>query len=406
MLPVSKVQKLLLGVFLLLPLLPGARMVQRHVETGRWNAEPQLFGASLSVEPVAWTTASWFSGQFQERFANWFGVRFGHRRNLVMTYNQFLFSVFRVSHMSGGSVRVGPNGWLYEKGYLDEYFDVPRAPKTDSWRGHAEALVKLDEVCRERGKILVVMVSPSKAAAVPGEAPRWFQKHGIRPDRIYPQWISFLLDRNIPVIDGPEILHRLAVNPDVPDTFPKGGTHWNDHAAAFVVRELVHLVEPRLGQPPPFLEIGPHHIDDHPTGSDADLANTLNLPGESLRYPVLRFDRTITQSETCRGPRVFWVGSSFSWNALAMAKTDSARLFSELTFGYYHKRFLAWNESGTLVGLPGRFSALPLLDSVDLVVVEVNESAIGDVDYVPRFANDAFLWLQSAPKLARQGPQP
>jgi hypothetical protein len=187
---------------------------------------------------------------------------------------------------------------------------------------------------------------------------------------------------------------------------PKGGTHWNNWAAARVVQQLIRQAELVLGKKIPALKLGDIVQDDNPTGPDADLANTLNLSDLQMRYPTTRFDQTIDSGNSTCHPKVFWVGSSFSWNAFEVSQASEERLFSELEFGYYYSRFQRWNESGRFVDSPGRFDSLARLGNCDLVVLEINESTVGKVAYVSRFAKDAMVWLRQSTLAADRHPSP
>ncbi len=390
---VSSFQKILLLSFFVLLFFPGGYLVANRFRFGQWGIDLGLTGAAERQELPAFTAAAWWSGHFQRDFLGWFGTYFGQKPRLVKHYNGFLYAAFRVSHMNGDTLRLGPRDWIFEDLYLRDFFDGEPPAPASALTERADAIARLHRACEQMGICFLLVISPNKAAFHPEEAPLWFQRKGVKIERDVDRFLRLLKERKIPVVDAHTRLVEKRKAGEPWPFFPRGGTHWNLWAASLVLQNILEQAEHFFQRPMARLVASHPRVDFTPEGTDTDLARLLNLPVPPTNYPAVKFDRRIETRPDTFLPRTFWVGDSFSRQLLQVAATDTQGVFATLDYGFYFDEFRRWSEPGLFIEAGARVP-VPALRSAELIVLEMNEAAITRFDYSIRFANEAVRRLR------------
>jgi hypothetical protein len=370
-----------LGLLLLLFVHQRARLLPRL----------PLAGEELPVELVRLTPQAWWSGKFQSAYERWLPRRLRLRGWLVRLDNQVGMTLFGQPPTSGTLILLGRDRTLFEKAYVDEYNRPQRlAPeRIAEMVGRAK---RLDELLRERGSRLIVVLAPGKAEIYPELLPPRHVVAGRERRRsMYQQLAPQLRRSGIALVDGHAFLQRQRQLSATP-LYAKGGTHWNHYANALLAAGLLGLLERE--QPGRFVQIAVtgSRTDGTVWATDNDLGELLNLfwpqpwPGPQI-HPL--FER---RPEGGVRPRLLFAGDSFALQFLNFMTAEGLIEPGE-SIDYFKRR----------IRFPGRviapldaagFEAARELAGKDAVVLVMSDCTIGDFGF--GFVEAAIRGLERA----------
>lgn len=366
--------------------------LQKKME--HWNAvagvtnDENLFGVQTHrfKRKPAWTFKEMWTGEWQKKFEEWFNKKMiPFRSTLIKLHNQIYYTIFFKSYMYSSGIVIGKNRYLYEKLYMDKYYNVTHAvytqEKFDKW---ANDLQTLANFFRQRGQHFIYVVTPSKASFQPEHLPACHRcdPTNTRPD--YHGFVATLNKRGFKFINASEstfdVKKELA-----PFMFPKGGTHWTSLAGAFATRDI--MKEMSVKYPLPELQFT-YRLDQKPREIDMDLAGLLNLFARPRRYIVPEITIKPMRKKSQKPIKVAIVSGSFMFEvASVMAKTE---LFDQIDFFFYWKIDHYRNRADTklkldpVVGSVMPFESLGIKEDgpgayddilkADVVILEENET--------------------------------
>ena len=290
-------------------------MVQEHFSI--FTFAP-LNGVTQEKKIQPFTFSNYYKGTWQGSIENYISANYGFREPSIRLYNQYLWDVYKKTH-SKTIVRSDDN-WLFEKMFVQDYYeglqykfaDNPEKLKT-KFRNEARRLHFVQEILKEYGKTLFVMVEPGKG--------------DIYPEHL-PQNKTYLRQKNLSAVDYyPLLFDSLHINyinintwfKAIKDTasfnlYPQTGTHWSNIASAYATDSLIRYMEKlgnvnmkniSLGKPYP----------DKTRKPDADLDELLNLNRPiPLEKPNTYVDITTLPDSTAVKPSIIIVGDSYLWN--------------------------------------------------------------------------------------------
>jgi hypothetical protein len=379
----------LLGLMLLVMGLPLAHtLVVRGDPVGRtWLASPRLGNVVFPLEPE-WTAAGWMSGDFQRRADRWFANVVEPRGWVIPLTNQLFYSVFAKSHMYDRTIVIGRDGELYERTYVASYCEDADAGGLGVIVDSAARVGELRERLSRRGKVMLVLVTPSKAAVVPERLPAAVCPPPSDPGARRRQLVSELRASGVSVIDGHALAMAMKAEDPLPP-FPHGGTHWSRvvgaRVAAVAMREAGRQADHDLGG----LDVRRVRWDAAPMKSDRDLADLLRLFVPPFDYPVGAAEVECRPTPGGRGRTLVTVGGSFLYQVLE--PITECGLFRQVEHYFYydtsHERWpdyrrervdratLRWQEK---------------LAGTDVVILEIAEHLITRAPHFERFTADAL----------------
>ena len=374
-----RTQKALLGLILVsltLPL-PSLVLLRKHAPKGAWAdwaLNRTLHGVTLPEQSVPLSHATWFSGRFQSSVTAWVNQNFAFREAFIRGYNQMLWTLFGKSYMASESIIQGKDGWLFERGYLQDYNYMGRVLSDAEVEEMANQLLQVRNRLASFGVSFLVLVTPSKATYLPGRIPdRYKSNLANQPRRNYDRVVEELRKRNIPVVDGPAITRENAsLLPG--NAFPKLGVHWCRPAAYFTAEAFLRASEGDSGLSLARLRQSEVIVNDTASPPDDDLGLLLNLirlpPGHYLHSTV-----TLAPGSPLRKGRLTIVGGSFVHQLTDIWEETAA--WSSIAHYYYYKV--------SLFRFPSR-RELPIDEAridwqhdfygADVVALEINESAM------------------------------
>jgi hypothetical protein len=129
---------------------------------------------------------------------------------------------------------VGKNGCLYENGYINEYLGYAQKYIDVTDRDlyyRVDVLKDIQVELEARGVAFCVVITPSKAAAMPAYIPDWYKGQNktltdnyVRP---YVRFVKMLEEAGVYFVDSSSLYKSIGLT----NTFPKTGIHWNRLAA-------------------------------------------------------------------------------------------------------------------------------------------------------------------------------
>lgn len=330
-----------------------------------------LEGVGETARPSVSLGALW-DGSFQQGFDKWYAGEFANHDLLVRAYNQLRLSVFG---QSSDSVLVGQNGQLYEKPYLDEALanTVEWQMTDEEVAALADGLQRLAALCAQKGKAFAVVISPSKATFLRGDAPASSARgaHYYSEDqRPYHRVRQALAQRGVPCVDGRALLEG---GRDYP-VFVETGIHWTHAAAVEVVQNLCAvLAQQGTVLPVPRAENITLSGDIfNPT--DEDLSRLQNDLQPSARGTYVHYTLAVDEPAGCVRPRILLQGDSFT-NTLYDV-INAAGLGECTTQLFYQHRM--WDTAGTDQTLDGPWeeALVQRIAEADVLVLQSNEQLL------------------------------
>ncbi len=267
-----------------------------------------LTGVSAAQEEPVLTAESILDGSWQEAANMWLQEHIPGRRLLIRLRNELLYSALHTSPNS--SVVIGRDGSLCEGHYLYRWNSVGSYSEAsdEELREQAELLADLRDLLRSHGKDLYLLLVPSKPRFSEDVFP-WFMDPKDHPDPDeYTRLKAFLLEKDLPVVDGISWMEQNAGLLDSPFFYPTG-VHWDTSWAIAVCAQLIERIrEDGIYDP------GSLSVRAEPSvrivSSHDDLYQLLNV----LRPPRIENYRPVTEAVPGSNvPNVLIRGDSFMY---------------------------------------------------------------------------------------------
>ena len=332
--------------------------------------EPRpLYGVTSEVVTPAFSWNKFLQGNYQQAVERWFSQKIGFRPFWVRTYNQINMSVFRqVAKAKGTKIVLGKRNWLYEQDYLDAYA-FPAILPTNAVAKSAERLLKLQRELAAHGILLLVLISPSKAAVYPEYLPEKYRQAS--SETTYSKVLASLQQAGIHTLDAYCLFMDAKTNSPYP-LFPKSGVHWNDYGALLTIQELIKIINKETGRQLPIPSAENVEMAA-PREPENDLSQLLNIwtPGafeEPCPYPQIIPQPMPTEQQ----PRILLVGDSFAWKIADFLSTQ--QLCANIEFLYYAKRHIAYPAKTQREFVAEKADWQSILLEKDVIILELNQA--------------------------------
>jgi hypothetical protein len=360
-------------------------------------ASPRLGKVVFPLEPE-WTLAGWMSGDFQRRADHWFSNVVEPRGWVIPLTNQLLFTVFSKSYMGDRTIVVGRQGELYQNVYVAAYCAGGEVGDAEALARSAAGVGELTARLSGTSTVVVVLVTPSKAAVIPERLPVGVCAAPADPAARRRWFVSALRAAGVAVIDGHGLVTAMKAEDPLPP-FPRGGIHWSRvvgaRVAGVVMREVARLSAVDGGT----VDVRTVRWDARPETSDRDLADLLTLFVPPFDYRVGMPEVVCRPTSRGRARTLVTVGGSFLYQILEPITVCG--LFRRVEhYFYYDTLYQQWpngrSERPDLTKLRWRDK----LGESDVVVLEIAEHLIGRAPHFDRFVADALAALRSSPMSA------
>ena len=147
------------------------------------------------------------------------------------------------------TVYIGKSGYLYENGYINEYYgysSMYRDCTYEDVKANVDKLLYIQKRLEEMGIAFVFVTTPSKASQYPDAIPDWYTSMNIIPEgyvRPYDNLIEILKDSGLNYIDSAALYEEVGLQ----ETFPKTGIHWNKLASYETSAAILDMYEELTG---------------------------------------------------------------------------------------------------------------------------------------------------------------
>jgi hypothetical protein len=380
----------LLTLLLLVMAMPLAHTLYvRHDPLNRL-ASPRLGKVAFPLEPH-WTLAGWLTGDFQRRADHWFSHVVEPRGWVIPLTNQVLYTVFAKSYMGDRTIVIGRGGELYQSTYVAAYCANGELRDGAALAATAARLGELGRRLSGQGKVLMVLVTPSKAAVLPERLPVGVCPPPADPDARRRLLVARLRAADVAVVDGHALVAAMKREDPLPP-FPRGGIHWSRvvgaRVAGVVLRELARQADADVGG----VDVLNVRWDARPEKSDRDLADLLTLFAPPLDYRVPGAEIVCRATGAGRARAMVSIGGSFLYQILEPI-TDCGLFRQVEHFFYYDQLYQRWPGNVSRKPDAATLSWADTLARTDVVVLELAEHLIGNAPHFDHFAGDALAAL-------------
>jgi alginate O-acetyltransferase complex protein AlgJ len=395
----KKVQVTLVAVFFLVLSLPLASYLVLKIRPGlKVLIDVPLSGVVIPRERPVFSLDSFERRAYQDSFNNWYARNFVLRPLFIKLNNQLFYTLFDKSYMAGQSIIIGKEHQLYSKTYISDLCNFALRQPVAEDEKFVRQVAELQDLLRQRGIILLFLVSPNKATVYPEFIPDEIISHKNGTTRAYDDFIGLFKKYNIQYIDGHDILVNARKQTRVP-LFCQGGLHWNSLGAFYVADATIKKMEELRGEPFNHIYCKNIRLDYKPAGSDKDLADLLNLIVPPTSY--LTPHPEITSSQNARTYKISVIGTSFNWVFLDIL--HQGKVFDEIDFFYYYSH----GRARYPLNQPCTKDMRDIKDpdivkdflSKDVIIIEMNEI---NFQISTKNAEDAYHAIDSKEHYARK----
>ena len=296
-----------------------------------------LSGAVEKTEKPIFSLSSYRNGEYQEALERYSKENFGFRETFIRCYNQYLWQFYKSTNTP--DVVAGKEGWLFEPGFVQEYYEGLMYKYTDDvsviqqrLKTEAKRLYFIQEILKEYGVQMFVMMEPGKERIYPEYLPDniWYKREKkFSAADYYPMVFDTL---GVNYLNMCAWFESLKGKVDYP-LYPQTATHWSNIAALHVTDTLIRYMEDLGNKNIHNLTIGEPYICET-FDPDNDLEKLLNLQFSILDIPNKYADFSIDSDTAATKPRLLTIGDSYFWNISYHINLDD--IFSSHHFWYYN----------------------------------------------------------------------
>lgn len=335
-----------------------------------------LNGYTDSIEKPQFSLDSFWNGQFQSNYMAWYQGNFQPRGVFIKNYSTIRYNLFR----EGSSGIIGKNYDIFQAPYIyaelciEGYSDFSQPEAQRQVQEYVSKLEVLKEKLEKYGKMLYVIITPSKAD---------FYRENI-PDK-------YLAISSASAVSGQDYMAEVLEETDIPHivcadykdklSFPdfyRSGIHWSRTFEQEVFAEIINNMSTYLGKNFPTIELETVMVQDTPFWQDADVLDLQNTWNSSAGT-YYQYNIKAVYPENYDEFGVLFQGTSFSQGFLVdfsatMPLENVIYINREINFNVNNSGFVPFETYDEL-----NLSAF--LDQVDAVVLEVLPSELEQYSY-------------------------
>ena len=320
-------------MFILTAILLFLPMAQKHLRLFEFKP---LTGVVAEAPQPEITLSKITSQELQLWTESHLKLNFGFRELLIRLYNQYRWDVFGQSvQLERKKLYYGDDGWLYESGYVEEYYH-------GKWRSYGKdsadvafmlneeafRLYQLQHILEENGTHLFVLLLPGKELVYPEHVPQTNDFQGTKKISAYEFYGKKFKELGINHIDIGQWFLEIKDSVDYP-LYPQTGIHWSTYATLFVADSIINYMEQLGGMKMQHFTIGEREeVTLYP---DDDLEQLMNLLRPLPKSPNYYATSAIVKDSTAFKPMLITIGDSYYWN-----------LVNHTPFGYAMRRLPYW----------------------------------------------------------------
>lgn len=353
---IPKIARNLFAVIFILLFIPLLQM-----QFSVFNIKP-LNGAIKKIDKPKFTTASWFSEDFQSQTEKYLNQQFGFRNWFVRLNNQIKYSFFNKAQANG--VIIGKENYLYEESYITAFYGKDFIGK-DAIEDQMQKLRFIQDTLKSRGIDIILVFAPGKGSFYPEYIPdRYDTIKGITNHQVYVEQAKLFGINHIDFSTwfvSKKDTSRYCL-------YPKTGIHWSYYGMNLATDSLVSYIENVKNIDMPDLVWETIEMKKDLYGVDNDIEKGMNLLSSisnfEMPYPKIRIDQ-----ENKIRPKAIIIADSYYWQLHNAGYSKS--LFDGGEFWFYYNQIYPPRENGK-----SKVKDLNLLDEIyqcDVIILMCTE---------------------------------
>lgn len=335
-----------------------------------------LSGVTETEDPVICSAETVMDGSYQSSLNTWIENHFWGRSAMIKLRSQMLYSFLNES--PNRNVVIGKDRYLYEPGYINWELGIFHAEE-GYYTDLVDKLESLQELLNQNGKELFLFITPSKAYFYQDQIPRYYNLMKTEKKDLE-LFFEELSQSSLLYFDSTTYIESYSGDGiDAPVFYPTG-IHWSFPWAQYAAKGFSEYITENSKWNLSTLKQNVY-AEDEPEWPDADLYQSLNLISEPKG--ITYYGSELTVVEDWDHPNVFMRGGSFMGQSLSglvragvfgeNVHLENNNCFSEM---YNNLQVLESRRDYDAIG------ELPqLMAEMDILILEVNEAAIGDMSF-------------------------
>ncbi|UOQ80827.1 alginate O-acetyltransferase AlgX-related protein [Hymenobacter sp. 5414T-23] len=207
---------------------------------------------------------------------------------MIRPRNQVAYSLFNQARAHG--VVMGKRNTLFEEAPILAYLGRDTVPAAEI-RANVQRFRVVQDTLARRGKLLVFVIAPSKAAIYPELLPAAYQQQ--RPHRSnYDRYATSMREAGLNVLDFGALFRQWKDTSSYP-LFARGGIHWSGYGLTLAADTLFPYLEQHTHLNLPDFRRTGLEVTTSPRHPDGDMVRALNLlwapPSFPMGYPMVQF---------------------------------------------------------------------------------------------------------------------
>ncbi|SNC77234.1 SGNH hydrolase-like domain-containing protein, acetyltransferase AlgX [Hymenobacter gelipurpurascens] len=294
------------------------------------------------AEPAPRPTLTWQGlrdNTYQPALERYITEHVGFHDLLIRPRNQVAYSLFGQARAHG--VVVGARGVLFEEAPILASLGQDAVSQEEVQASVSRFRAVQDTLAR-RGKFLVFVVAPSKAAIYPELLPVAYENQPKRSSN-YDLYAVHMQQAGLNVLDAGALFRQWKTSSPYP-LFARSGIHWSGYGLTLVADTLFRYLEQRAHLDLPNFRQTGLEVSTTPRHPDGDITKALNLlwnpPAFPLAYPTIQFEPIRAGQQR---PRLLVVGDSFVWNFIEQYPYLDSLFSPDSRFWYYNKE-VVWRK--------------------------------------------------------------
>jgi hypothetical protein len=288
------------------------------------------------------TFKSWFSGDFQEQYGEYYNDSFGLSPPMVRFANQIDFSLFKQPNTR--YVVIGKQNVLYESAYIDAALGLDFLG-SDSIQKIANELQLIRQKLRKQNTELLVVFAPGKGSMYPEQIPEYYLQFKSNEINLT-EFKSAFSKANIPFLDfNSWFISMKDTSPY--SLMPKNGIHWSTYGMCLAADSMLRYLGAITQKDLPIWQFTATGPTTEAIKSDDDIEKGLNLivdlPNDVMTHPKIEIIDS-TKSKL----KVAVISDSYFWSIYDAG--FCSRATDEGQFWYYNKQvYPQYFSTGTMV---------------------------------------------------------
>lgn len=333
--------------------------------------------AALQVKPLAGSFSvterptlsiyNWLKGTFQKDYTAILKEDPDMRPLFVRIRNEMRYQLFNTE--AHPVLEIGKGGYFFDKTYIRSSLGMYFRGEEFAQK-QADLLGKAHQYLKSKGKELLVLLPPAKAAHILEKVPAAYDKFEAKTsDRM--ALLAAFREKGITCMDF-EFLRNLEDQTGLP-MYPQAGLHWSLLGATYAADSMSKTIENLLGIQMPKMQFDELELTTEPRDSDEEFGRLMNVLSpiryDTIAYPTIRYESDTATTK----PKVLILGDSYYRVFYDMGIQKNLFHPKSQYWHYFEKHIAPEHEWGAKIK-KDPVSLRKVLDEIDIVLYVASET--------------------------------